>query len=69
MKPIIYITSSGEAMSKDNLMDYLKSFYIINPEYKDWGFDEITGGPGEFISSIDYDEMKRYFYVVNKREL
>ncbi len=60
MESIIYTSSCGEGMTKDNLMDYLKSFSIINPQYKDWDFDAITGGITEFISPVEYVELKKY---------
>jgi hypothetical protein len=61
MNSIIYIASSGEGMNKDDLIDYLKSFYKINPQYEDWDFNDITGGVKEFAHPFEYKELKRYF--------
>lgn len=57
----IYLSSSGEGMTKGDVMDYLKLFYIINPQYISWGFDDITGGETEFLSRKAYLELKDFF--------
>jgi hypothetical protein len=61
MNSTIYFSASGEGMTKGDLIDYLKMFYVINPQFISWDFDNITGGESEFVSREVYIEVKRYF--------
>lgn len=46
-------------MSRNDLISWLSMFNIYNPEYADWGFDEITGGESEFFEIEDYFRNER----------
>lgn len=61
MEELIYVTSDNSAMTRDDLMNWLKLFYKLHPEYSDWNFDEITGGKEYFFDLKEYNEIKEFF--------
>lgn len=61
VEDLIYIASDNRAMSKSNLIDWLNSFYMLNPEYSNWNFDDITGGEDYFFDLAEYEDVKEFF--------
>lgn len=57
----IFKNDNNEMMSYDDLLSYLKWFKTLNPEFIDWGFDDITGGIDNFFEEVDYYKMKSNF--------
>lgn len=58
---IVYIGSSGEVMTLDDVIGYVLNWEIIHPEYANWDFDQITGGVEEFIDLTAYYHIKNIF--------
>ncbi len=57
----MYITSDYSLMTESDVITWLRYEISNKPSLNKESFDDITGGPSEFIEKEDYDRIKKIF--------
>lgn len=55
---VYHNSTDGTIMTQSDLLNWLSYAKAESSPYRDWSFDELTGGPSEFVSPDDYRNAK-----------